>query len=106
MIAYSASKGGIVTFTASLALDLAKYGILINAVAPGPVAHPGGGWEKFQNENKKEIVDQFIKENLPIGRFGWPEPVGDLVTFLASQNSGFITGTCINIDGGWSRSIS
>jgi len=56
--------------------------------------------------DKKGSFDQFIKENLPIGKFGWPEPVGDLVTFLASQNSGFLTGTCINIDGGWSRSIN
>ncbi len=105
-LSYMTAKAALNSITKHAAIDLAKYGILINAVAPGPVAHPGGGWEKFQNENKKEIVDQFIKENLPIGKFGWPEPVGDLVAFLASQNSGFITGTCINIDGGWSRSIS
>ena len=51
-------------------------------------------------------MQNFIDENLPIGKFGWPEPIGDLVTFLASENSGFLTGTCINVDGGWSRSIN
>ena len=62
--------------------------------------------EKFQKNNSKEVVENFIKNNLPIGRFGWPEPVGDLVAFLSSENAGFITGSCINIDGGWSKSIS
>ena len=105
-LSYMTAKAALNSITKHSAIDLAKYGILINAVAPGPVSHKDGSWEKFQKNNSKEVVGNFIKENLPIGKFGWPEPVGDLVAFLSSENAGFITGTCINIDGGWSRSIN
>ena len=105
-LSYMTAKAALNSITKHSAIDLAKYGILINAVAPGPVSHKDGSWEKFQKNNSKEVVENFIKNNLPIGRFGWPEPVGDLVAFLSSENAGFITGTCINIDGGWSKSIS
>jgi 3-oxoacyl-[acyl-carrier protein] reductase len=105
-LSYMTAKAALNSITKHSAIDLAKHGILINAVAPGPVSHPGGSWEKFQNQNSSEVVQNFIDENLPIGKFGWPEPIGDLVTFLASENSGFLTGTCINVDGGWSRSIN
>ena len=105
-LSYMTAKAALNSITKHSAIDLAPYGILINAVAPGPVSHKDGSWEKFQKNNSKEVVQNFINENLPIGKFGWPEPVGDLIAFLSSKNSGFITGTCINIDGGWSRSIS
>lgn len=105
-LSYMTAKAALNSITKHSAIDLAKHGILINAVAPGPVSHPGGSWEKFQNQNSSEVVQNFIDENLPIGKFGWPEPIGDLVTFLASENLGFLTGTCINVDGGWSRSIN
>ena len=51
------------------------------------------------------MVEEFIEHNLPMGRFGWPEPVGDLVAFLASERAGMITGACILIDGGQSYSM-
>tara|TARA_B100001996_G_C18527083_1_gene541506 strand:- start:81 stop:857 length:777 start_codon:yes stop_codon:yes gene_type:complete len=105
-LSYMTAKAALNSITKHSAIDLARYGILINAVAPGPVSHKDGSWEKFQKNNSKEVVQNFINENLPIGKFGWPEPVGDLIAFLSSENSGFITGTCINIDGGWSRSIN
>ena len=105
-LSYMTAKAALNSITKHSAIDLAPYGILINAVAPGPVSHKDGSWEKFQKNNSKEVVQNFINENLPIGKFGWPEPVGDLIAFLSSKNSGFITGTCINIDGGWSRSIN
>jgi 3-oxoacyl-[acyl-carrier protein] reductase len=50
-------------------------------------------------------VADFIDRNLPAGKFGWPEPVGDTVAFLASENANLITGVCLNIDGGQSRSL-
>ena len=46
-----------------------------------------------------------IDRNLPAGKFGWPEPIGDTVAFLASENANLITGTCLNVDGGQSRSL-
>ena len=105
-LSYMTAKAALNSITKHSAIDLAPFGILVNAVAPGPVSHKDGSWEKFQQNNSKEVVQNFINENLPIGKFGWPEPVGDLIAFLSSENSGFITGTCINIDGGWSKSIN
>jgi 3-oxoacyl-[acyl-carrier protein] reductase len=51
------------------------------------------------------VVSEFINRNLPMGRFGWPEPIGELVAFLASDRADLITGACINVDGGQSRSL-
>jgi 3-oxoacyl-[acyl-carrier protein] reductase len=89
---YSASKAGVVGFTKSLALEMAQYGININAIAPGPVdvgAIPAGS----------EIYQQIIK-TIPIGRMGLPIDIANLVVFLASDESSFITGQCIVCDGG------
>ena len=86
-------------------MTLAKDGVLVNSIAPGSISHAQGGWESFQNDNPPEVVEAFIERNLPMGRFGWPEPVGDLVAFLASERAGLITGACIVVDGGQSYSL-
>jgi 3-oxoacyl-[acyl-carrier protein] reductase len=89
---YSASKAGIVGFTKSLALEMAQYKININAIAPGPIdigGIPAGS----------ELVQQIIK-TIPIGRMGLPIDIANLVVFLASDESSFITGQCIVCDGG------
>ena len=95
-----ASKAGLIGATKHAAVSLGKHGILVNSIAPGSIAHPDGSWERFQNNNTPEDVQAFIDDNLPLGKFGWPEPVGDLVAFLSSDRSGMITGTCIPVDGG------
>ena len=102
MIAYSSSKGAIVTFTASLALDLVKYGIRVNAVAPGAVN------TKMIWSLKKEIksVKKFnkrMRDAHPIGRIATPQEVANVVIFLASDEASFMTGLTIPVDGG--RSI-
>ena len=51
------------------------------------------------------MVQGFIESNLPLGKFGWPEPVGDLVAFLSSDRAGMITGACLVVDGGQSYSL-
>lgn len=104
-ISYMAAKAALIAVTKHAALSLASDGILVNSIAPGSIAHPGGTWERFQQQNPPEVVQDFIKHNLPMGRFGWPEPVGDLVAFLASERASLITGACINIDGGQSKSL-
>jgi 3-oxoacyl-[acyl-carrier protein] reductase len=104
-LGYVSAKAALIAATKHHALELAKDGILCNSVAPGSIIHPGGSWERFVNEQPKEVVDTFIATNLPLGRFGWPEPVGDLVAYLASERAGMITGACINVDGGQSRSL-
>ncbi len=104
-ISYMSAKAALIAATKHAAISLAKDGILVNSIAPGSIAHPDGTWERFQNDNPKEMVQSFIDQNLPLGRFGWPEPLGDLVAFLSSDRAGLITGSCIVIDGGQSISM-
>ena len=104
-IGYMSAKAALIAATKHAAVSLAKDGILVNSIAPGSIEHAGGSWEKFQNENSAEFVKEFIDQNLPMGRFGWPEPVGDLVAFLASERASLITGSCIVADGGQSYSL-
>ncbi|MBI4220746.1 MAG: SDR family oxidoreductase [Chloroflexi bacterium] len=102
---YMAAKASLIAITKHLALTLSKDGVTVNSVAPGSIQHPGGGWERFVNTQPKQVVDEFIARNLPMGRFGWPEPIGDTVAFLASERAGLIVGACINVDGGQSHSL-
>ena len=104
-ISYMSAKAALIGATKHAALTLAKDGVLVNSIAPGSIAHAEGTWERFQNENTPEVVEDFISQNLPMGRFGWPEPLGDLVAFLASERASLITGACIVIDGGQSKSM-
>jgi 3-oxoacyl-[acyl-carrier protein] reductase len=78
--------------------------IRVNCVAPGSIRFPGGSWDRRYREDP-EAMEEFIDENLPIGRFGRADEVADLVTFLASERASLLTGTCINIDGGQSQSL-
>ena len=102
---YMTTKAALIAMTKNTAITYAKDGILVNCIAPGSISFPGGNWERFQTQQPAEVVKDFIKQNLPMGKFGWPEPVGDLITFLASERAGILTGTCINIDGGQSKSL-
>ena len=104
-ISYMASKAALIATTKHAGVSLAKHGVLVNSIAPGSIAHPEGSWERFQNENPKSVVEEFISNNLPMGKFGWAEPVGDLVAYLSSQRIGLITGSCIVIDGGQSYTM-
>ncbi len=104
-IDYMTGKAGLIAFSKHLALQLAPHGVLVNCVAPGSIDFPGSTWERFQNTQPPEVVAEFIDRNLPMGRFGWPEPVAETVAFLASDRADLITGACINVDGGQSRSL-
>lgn len=104
-IAYMSAKAALIGATKNAALTLSKDGVLVNSIAPGSILHDGGSWERFQTENPPGVVQDFIEDNLPMGVFGWPEPVGDLVAFLASERSGLISGACIVIDGGQGKSL-
>ena len=102
MVAYSASKGAIVTFTASLALDLTKYRIRVNAIAPGAV-NTKMVWSLKKEINSEKKFNQRMKETHPIGRIATPEEIANAVIFLAGEKSSFITGITLPVDGG--RSI-
>jgi len=93
LVHYSASKAGILGFTRSAAIELAQYGIRVNAIAPGAIETPG---TKVLGE---ETLKQFV-QMIPLKRMGQPSDIAKLVVFLASEDSKYITGQCIVIDGG------
>ncbi len=104
-IDYMTGKAALIAFSKHMALNLVKENVLVNCIAPGSIDFPGSSWDRFQQNSTPEEVAEFIDRNLPAGRFGWPEPIGDTVAFLASENANLITGTCLNVDGGQSRSL-
>ena len=90
---YSASKAGIIGFTKSLAKEVASRNILVNAVAPGFI-------ETQMTDVLKQEVKEEIAKNIPLRRMGTPEDVANVVKFLAGEQSSYITGQVINVDGG------
>tara|TARA_B100000902_G_scaffold396033_1_gene456024 strand:- start:2169 stop:2939 length:771 start_codon:yes stop_codon:yes gene_type:complete len=102
-ISYNASKAAMISMSSNLAIEAAAQNIRVNSVAPGSIIFPGGSWERRQNEDPEKIK-KFIDDNLPSGRFGAPEEVANVVVFLSSSSSSWVTGTCINVDGGQSKS--
>jgi len=92
---YSAAKGAVSSFTRALALELGKYGITVNAICPGTI----DTMDRPKNRVMRERQEQ-LEQQIPIGRLGEPEEVVDLALFLASDDSKYITGTEIVIDGG------
>ena len=102
---YMSSKASLISATKHLSIELADKGVTVNSIAPGSIKHKGGSWEKFVNNSSSKEVNDFINQNLPMKDFGYPEPVGDMVSFLSSPRSFTITGVCINIDGGQSSNL-
>jgi 3-oxoacyl-[acyl-carrier protein] reductase len=90
---YAASKAGIIGFTKSVAREVAQRGITANAVAPGYV-------ETELTGRLPENVKEAIRTQVPMGRFGEAEEVAEVVTFLAGEGAGYVTGQTIAVDGG------
>ena len=90
---YAAAKAGIIGFTKALAKEVGRFGVTVNAIAPGFI-------ETRLTENLPPEVKETVKKFTPLGRFGKPEEVANLVFFLASEEANFITGAVVNIDGG------
>jgi 3-oxoacyl-[acyl-carrier protein] reductase len=93
---HSATKGALVAITRDLALNYAKYRINVNAIAPGVIETPMTA-DILQNEAEKEA----LLRNIPYGRIGRPEDIANGVAFLLSDESEYITGQTLVIDGGW-----
>ena len=101
---YNAAKAAEISLAKAMARDLAPQGVRVLSVAPGSVLFPGGGWERRQQADPAGIA-AFVAREIPFGRFGRPEEIGDVVAFLCSPRAGWITGACIPVDGGQSRAF-
>ena len=92
-VLYSASKGGINSFTKALAKEVAPFGIRVNAVAPGVINTKMNGW--LSEEEKEELIGE-----IPLNRFGETSEIGKVVGFLCLESSSYLTGQVITVDGG------
>ncbi len=100
---YNAVKAAEISLAKAMAQQLAHDNIRVNSIAPGSIAFEGGTWWKRQQEDPQAMA-AFVQREIPFGRFGRAEEVGNVVAFLASSRASWITGACITVDGGQSRS--
>jgi 3-oxoacyl-[acyl-carrier protein] reductase len=101
---YNALKAAEISLAKSLAQQLAPMNIRVNSVSPGSILFEGGSWWKRQQDDPAAIAE-FVKRELPFGRFGTPEEVGDVVAYLASPRASWISGTSVVVDGCQSRAF-
>jgi 3-oxoacyl-[acyl-carrier protein] reductase len=101
--AYNAAKAAETSFVKSLAREVGARGVTVNAIAPGSILWSGGGWDRRQKADPEAIAD-FVRRDMPLGRFGTVDEVASIVAFICSTQASLVNGAIIAVDGGQSRS--
>ncbi|HLZ94309.1 MAG TPA: SDR family oxidoreductase [Candidatus Dormibacteraeota bacterium] len=101
--AYNAAKAAEISFAKSLGREVASTGVTVNSVAPGSILWEGGGWHRRVQQQPEAMAD-FVRREMPLGRFGSVPEVASVVAFLCSRQASLVTASCITVDGGQSRS--
>jgi 3-oxoacyl-[acyl-carrier protein] reductase len=96
---YAVAKAAEIHLAATAAAELGPAGIRVNALSPGSIMFPGGGWDRFRAENPQDFA-AFVASQFPFGRLGRLEEVADVAVFLLSRRASWITGANIVVDGG------
>jgi NAD(P)-dependent dehydrogenase (short-subunit alcohol dehydrogenase family) len=101
--AFNALKAALITYAKQLSQALGPKGIRVNVVTPGPIKYPGGNWSMIE----KMMPDLYkaTESGFALGRFGGPEEVARSVVFLASPAAGYVTGTNLIVDGGYTKRV-
>lgn len=103
-MSYNAAKAALISLAHEQARELAPRGVRVLSVAPGSVLHPGGSWERRLRADPQGIAD-FVRREIPFGRFGTAEEIGDAIAFLCSPCASWIAATSVVVDGAQSRSF-
>ncbi len=101
--AYNAAKAAEISLVTSLGRDVAAKGVTVNCVAPGSILWEGGGWHRRVEQDPQGMAE-FVRTEMPLGRFGTVPEVAAVVVFLCSQQASLVNAACITVDGGQSRS--
>jgi 3-oxoacyl-[acyl-carrier protein] reductase len=101
--AYNAAKAAEISLATSLGREYASKGVTVNCVAPGSILWEGGGWHRRVQQQPEAMAD-FVRREMPQGRFGSVAEVANVVAFLCSERASLVNAACIAVDGGQSRS--
>ncbi len=103
-LGYNTAKAALIALAHEQARELAPRGVRVLSLAPGSILHPGGSWERRQKADPVGIAE-FVRREIPFGRFGTAEEVGDTIAFLVSVRASWIAGACVVVDGAQSRAF-